>query len=63
MTILERMTNMVDAGVTVDVITMVLRSEGVLDSDIAAGYDSLVRSGRYRVEVARAIPYFVPIAS
>lgn len=60
MTILERMTRMVDAGVSTDVITMVFRSEGVLDTDIAAGYDCLLQSGQYEVVVERAIPRLVP---
>lgn len=60
MTILERITAMADQGISVDVITMVFRSEGALDADIAACYNSLAQSGRYEVVIERAIPRFVP---
>lgn len=56
---MNRMTEMADAGISADVITMILRSEGVLDTDIAAGYDSLIASGRYTIEVDRNIPRFI----
>lgn len=54
---IERMAELFSSGVSVDVVTMVLRSEGVLDTDIAAGYDSLVQSGRYRLRTERGIYY------
>lgn len=58
---LDRIEFMISQGVPVDVMTMVLRSEGALDSDIARCYDSLAQSDRYNVEIVRGIANFVPV--
>lgn len=59
MTISERIHGLSLAGVDIETITMVLRSEGVPDSDIEAGYQDVSRYTN--TEIRRGQFYIVPI--
>lgn len=58
MSLIERVEQLIAARVAMDAMTPVLRSEGFIDSDIAACYDSLVQSGRYSVVTNNRLPFF-----
>lgn len=45
MTIQERVIDLSRAGIDMEIITMVLRSEGVNDSEIAQAYDHMATLG------------------
>jgi hypothetical protein len=45
MTIQERVVRLAEQGIDMEIITMVLRSEGVPDNDIADAYDYMATVG------------------
>lgn len=60
LSLIIRAKTMADSALSVDAMTMVLRSEGYPDSDIGRTYDWLVHTGLYDVVIERSIPRFVP---
>lgn len=52
MTTLERVQAWAAIPVTMDITTMILRSEGVSDAEIAAAYDATARNPLFVTDVA-----------
>lgn len=55
MNTLERVQAWADNSISVDVTTMILRSEGVPDTEIAAAYDAVAQMPGYGITVERGI--------
>lgn len=56
---IERLERWARQGISMDVTTMILRSEGVPDAEIAAVYDLMLET--HDVEVERSVPTLVPV--
>lgn len=52
---LQRIQDWAAQGISMDVTTMILRSEGVPDEEIASAYDSIISLPGYQLTVERGI--------
>ena len=58
MSVYERAVEMSTAGIDVQVMTIIFRSEGIEDSEIRSAYEQIAQSGNFGIEVERNLPRF-----